>query len=174
MLIAPSETGTNTMTDGPTADAAVAALGRVPSGLFVITARHGEQETGMLASWVQQCSFDPPRVSAAFAKDRWVLDWLTTGAALTVNVLAEGQKQLVAHFGKGFGPGEAAFEGVDVIREQDTAPVLKDAHAYLACRVEHKFDGGDHVLVVATVTAGAVLTQDARPATHVRRSGKHY
>ena len=60
----------------------MAALGRVPSGLFILTARVGDRETGMLASWVQQCSFDPPQVSAAFARDRWVLDWLTDGAAL--------------------------------------------------------------------------------------------
>src|SRR5215212_332671 len=88
-----------------------AALGRVPSGLFILTVRHGEDETGMLASWVQQCGFDPPQVVAAFAKDRWVLKWLKPHAAFAVNVLAEGQKQLMAHFGKGFGPGEEAFTG---------------------------------------------------------------
>ena len=90
-------------TDGGKQPGWAAALGRVPSGLFVLTVRHDGQETGMLASWVQQCSFDPPRVSAAFAKGRWVLDWLTTGTAFAVNVLAEGQKPLLAHFGKGFG-----------------------------------------------------------------------
>lgn len=162
------------MTDGPIADDALAALGRVPSGLFILTARHGKQETGMLASWVQQCSFDPPQVSAAFAKDRWVLDWLTPGAAFAVNVLAEGQKQLLAHFGKGFAPGEPAFEGLEVVRDGGAAPVLNDAHAYLACRVAHRVDVGDHVLVIGKVVGGEVQTHDARPATHVRRSGKHY
>src|SRR5262249_14596361 len=33
-----------------------AALGRVPSGLAILTIRNGDQETGMLVSWVQQCS----------------------------------------------------------------------------------------------------------------------
>ena len=47
-----------------------AALGRIPSGLFVLTARNGERETGMLASWVQQCSFTPPCVSVALRKGR--------------------------------------------------------------------------------------------------------
>src|SRR5438874_8727460 len=74
--------------------ARAAALGRVPSGLFVLTARHGTRETGMLASWVQQCSFDPPQVSMAVRKGRDVLDWLADGAAFVLNVLAEGQKQL--------------------------------------------------------------------------------
>ena len=47
-----------------------AALGRVPSGLFVLTIRRGSAETGMLVSWVQQCSFDPPLVSLAVQRGR--------------------------------------------------------------------------------------------------------
>ena len=31
-----------------------AALGRIPSGLFVVTACRGDDATGMLASWVQR------------------------------------------------------------------------------------------------------------------------
>jgi flavin reductase (DIM6/NTAB) family NADH-FMN oxidoreductase RutF len=161
------------MSGGSAHDDAFAALGRVPSGLFIVTARHGRQETGMLASWVQQCSFDPPRISAAFARDRWVLEWLTPDAAFTVNVLGEGQKPLLAHFGKGFEPGEAAFEGLDVKRDARAAPMLLAAHAYLDCRVAQRCDLGDHVLVIGTVLGGAVL-HEAKPATHVRRSGKHY
>jgi len=154
-------------------DATMAALGRVPSGLFVLTVSAGGAETGMLASWVQQCSFEPPRVSVAVAKERWVLPELTTGTAFAVNVLAEGEKKLVAHFGKGFARDAAAFTGLDVTRTADGAPVLTAAHAHLACRVAARFDAGDHVLVIGDVVAGAVH-HDARPATHVRRTGAHY
>jgi len=153
--------------------ARAAALGRVPSGLFVLTARHGTRETGMLASWVQQCSFDPPQVSMAVRKGRDVLDWLADGAAFVLNVLAEGQKQLVSHFGKGFEAGEPAFDGLEVRRSADTGPVLLASHAYLDCRVAARFDAGDHVLVIGRVVRGEVL-HDARPATHVRKSGLHY
>jgi flavin reductase (DIM6/NTAB) family NADH-FMN oxidoreductase RutF len=145
----------------------------VPSGLFVLTARHGKQETGMLASWVQQCSFDPPLVSAAVGKGRPVLDWLTDGAAFGVNVVPEGEKKLVAHFGKGFAPGEPAFTGLDVERDGDAAPALTVAHAFLDCRVVAQYDAGDHVLVIGRVVGGRLLSHE-RPATHVRRSGAHY
>ncbi|HEX4606934.1 MAG TPA: flavin reductase family protein [Urbifossiella sp.] len=156
------------MTDG-----AMAALGRVPSGLFVLTVSAGGRETGMLASWVQQCSFDPPRVSAAVAKERWVLSALADGAAFTVNVLGEGEKKLVAHFGKGFGPDEPAFTGLEITRSDTGAPILTAAHAHLECRVAGRYDAGDHVLIIGTVAAGAVH-HEARPVTHVRRTGKHY
>ena len=156
------------MTDG-----LMAAMGRIPSGLFVLTLTAGGRDTGMLASWVQQCSFAPPRVSAAVAKGRWVLPELTDGVAFVVNVLAEGEKKLVAHFGKGFGPDEPAFTGLDAARTADGAPILTAAHAHLECRVSGRYDAGDHVLIVGEVVGGAVH-HDARPATHVRRTGTHY
>jgi len=51
--------------------------------------------------------------------------------------------------------------------------MLLAAHAFLDCRVDKCVPAGDHVLVVGTVLAGAVL-HEAKPATHVRRTGKNY
>lgn len=151
-----------------------AALGRVPSGLFVLTARNGPQETGMLASWVQQCSFEPPQVSVAIRKGRPVLPWLTEdNVPLVVNVLPEGAKRYVAHFGKGVESGEPAFDGLPVDRTHASAPVLTEALAYLECRVAGWADATDHVLFILEVVGGAVL-HEGRPATHVRRNGTHY
>jgi flavin reductase (DIM6/NTAB) family NADH-FMN oxidoreductase RutF len=150
-----------------------AALGRIPSGLFVLTLRHGENETGMLASWVQQCSFDPPQVTVAVNKQRDVLEWLTDGAPFVLNVLPEGGKALVAHFGKGFEAGQPAFQDLEVSRERETPPVLLASHAYLVCRVVNRVDAGDHVIVIARVTAGAVL-HDGKPTVHVRKNGLRY
>jgi flavin reductase (DIM6/NTAB) family NADH-FMN oxidoreductase RutF len=151
-----------------------AALGRVPSGLFVLTARHADgRETGMLASWVQQCSFDPPQVSFAVRKGRELAAWLIEGAAVVVNVVPEGGKALVAHFGKGFEPGEPAFDGLAVDRKAASAPVLTAALAYLDCDVTGWADAADHVLFLARVIGGAVL-HDGRPTVHLRKSGMHY
>lgn len=160
----------------PTADPSesrAAALGRIPSGLFVLTARHGDRETGMLASWVQQCSFDPPQVTVALNNAREVTAWLGVGAVFVLNVIPEGGKALVAHFGKGFEPGEPAFEGLEVSRAGETPPVLSASHAYLVCRVAQRVAVGDHTLVVGQVTAGAVL-HDAKPTVHTRKNGLRY
>ena len=150
-----------------------AALGRVPSGLFVVTVRKGDSETGMLASWVQQCSFSPPQITVAVNKERDVLGWLTDGAAFVVNVIPEGGKALVGHFGKGFDPGAPAFDGLEVRREAGLPPVLLSAHAYLVCKVTGRADAGDHALVIGRVTAGAVL-HDGKPTVHVRKNGLKY
>jgi len=151
----------------------LAALGRIPSGLFILTFRHGKHETAMLASWVQQCSFEPPQIVIAMNAKRYVLDWLERGSAIAVSILGEGQKELLSHFGKGFEPGQPAFEGIEVERSDGNAPSLPQAHAVLHCRMSGKHVAGDHVLIIAEVVAGK-LQHDGRPGMHVRRSGAHY
>jgi flavin reductase (DIM6/NTAB) family NADH-FMN oxidoreductase RutF len=151
-----------------------AALGKIPSGLFILTARDGAAETGMLASWVQQCSFDPPQVTVAVKRGRGVLDWLLRdGAAFTLNVLDDTQTDMIAHFGKGFDLGEPAFTGLEVERPEGGAPVLTDALAYLECRVAGRLEAGDHAVLLARVVGGRVLA-DGQPMVHVRKSGFHY
>lgn len=150
------------------------ALGRVPSGLFVLTAAEGQQETGMLASWVQQCSFDPPGVSVAVKPDRFINAWLRDGAAFTLNLIPDGDRRLMAHFGRGFGAGEPAFTGLNVERPAGEAPVLADALGHLLCRVVARCKAGDHDLIVGTVTGGRLHRPDGKPAIHVRKSGLRY
>jgi flavin reductase (DIM6/NTAB) family NADH-FMN oxidoreductase RutF len=150
-----------------------AALGRIPSGLFVLTFRSGKQETAMLGSWVQQCSFEPPQVVIALNQSRWMLDWLKVDTPVTVNILGEGQKDLMSHFAKGFDEGDEAFKGIAVGRTAEGAPAITAAHAFLDCRVTARHRAGDHLLIVARVVGGRVL-HEGRPGVHIRRSGAHY
>ena len=153
--------------------ALAAALGRVPSGLFILTVGHDGRETGMLASWVQQCSFDPPQISLAVKAGRYAADLLTDKATFVVNIVAAGQNELLKHFGKGFGPGEPAFTGLDVYCTAEGVPVLRAALAHLDCRVAGRFGAGDHDLVIGQVVGGR-LHGEGQPAVHVRKSGAHY
>jgi flavin reductase (DIM6/NTAB) family NADH-FMN oxidoreductase RutF len=151
-----------------------AALGRIPSGLFVVTARRGEAETGMLASWVQQCAFEPPLLTMCLRRGRDMNAWLDVGSPFTVNILEDdGSTDLIVHFGRGFSLGEPAFEGLEVYRPDGGAPVLREALAYLECRVEARHPAGDHELFVGRVVAGATHGE-GKPMVHVRKSGMHY
>jgi flavin reductase (DIM6/NTAB) family NADH-FMN oxidoreductase RutF len=151
----------------------IAALGRIPSGLFVLTIRHGEAETGMLASWVQQCSFEPPQLSIALKRDRDVWSWLTDGAAFTLNILDDSQTDMIGHFGRGFALTDPAFTDLEVVRPNGAAPVLSEALAYLECRVAGRLSAGDHDLLVGRVVGGLMLS-DGQPMIHVRKNGSHY
>ena len=150
-----------------------AALGRVPSGLFVVTLKRAEIETGMLASWVQQCSFAPPQISLAVQRERPIAALLMAGSAFTLNILDESQTDMIVHFGRGFELNEAAFAGLEVLRGESNGPILNEALAYLTCEVAGRCAAGDHDLVIAKVTAGRVLGE-GHPMIHIRKSGMHY
>jgi flavin reductase (DIM6/NTAB) family NADH-FMN oxidoreductase RutF len=150
------------------------ALGRLPSGLFILTAAHQDRETGMLVSWVQQCAFHPPLITAALKRGRDVLAWLEPGAAFTLNLIGEGQTNFLSHFGKGFALDQHAFHGLKVERHPGEAPILSDAAGYLLCRVQARHAAGDHELFVASVEGGRMLQADAQPMVHVRKSGLRY
>jgi flavin reductase (DIM6/NTAB) family NADH-FMN oxidoreductase RutF len=150
-----------------------AALGRIPSGLFILTARRGEAETGVLTSWVQQCAFDPPHISLVLQRGRPVLAWLTEGSLFTLNILDDTQTDMVAHFGRGFALDEPAFNDLEVERPLGGTPVLTEALAYLQCQVVARYPVGEHELFVAQVIGGKMLN-DGQPMVHIRKSGFHY
>ncbi len=148
-------------------------LGRIPSGIYVLTARSGEQETGMLASWVMQAGFEPPMVSVAVRKERYVADWLRAGLPFVLNVVPEGQRKTLRHFSRGFAPGEPAFEGIDVARTPQGLVVLGGAVGHLECEPAGCIDSADHHVFLARVTGGRLASED-RPMVHVRKNGLRY
>ena len=150
------------------------ALGKVPSGLYILTVRHGERATGMLASWVQQAGFEPPSVTAGVRSDRFLVDWIEASGRFTLNQLAVGSKSLIRHFGRGFAEDAPAFEGLELRNDARGGPVLSAAMAYLDVEVAGQIASGDHRIFLARVIAGGILHPDAEPLLHVRANGFHY
>ena len=149
-----------------------AALGRVPSGIFILTLGRAGIETGMLASWVQQCSFAPPLVSLAVQRGRPIGALLPKDANFTLNILEAAQTDMIAHFGKGFALTDDAFNGLE-ITPSPHGPILQEALGYLHARVVERVAAGDHELFIAEVIAGALL-DDGQPMVHIRKNGLHY
>lgn len=148
-------------------------LGRVTSGIYILTSGTGERATGMLASWVMQAGFEPPMVSVAVKSGRYVGDWLTQGEPFVLNVVAEKQGNLLKHFGKGFEPNEPAFEGLSIRHCPRGVPVLEDCLGHLECEPVSHVDSGDHRIFLARVVRGA-QQNDAAPMVHIRKSGSNY
>jgi flavorubredoxin/flavin reductase (DIM6/NTAB) family NADH-FMN oxidoreductase RutF len=149
------------------------AVGRIVGSLCVVTAKHGEVSSGMLASWVTQASFSPPGLTIAVAKDRAMEPLTHTGNQFVLNILAEG-KELRKHFMKSFAPGQDRFAGIETQEAQNGSLILTGALSYLECTVQTRMEAGDHWLVYATVEDGKVLNQDDVTAVHHRKSGNYY
>ena len=151
-------------------EALFAALGRVASGLYVLTVGAGDTAGAMLASWVQQAGFDPPMLSVALGADRPFAQRLAAGEPFAVNVIGEGDKALVSRFGRG-DTGQPPLEGIALL--DGSPPALADTVAVMRCSVVDSVRAGDHRVFVAQIESGRLLA-DRPPKTHVRRRGDHY
>jgi flavorubredoxin/flavin reductase (DIM6/NTAB) family NADH-FMN oxidoreductase RutF len=151
------------------------AMGRLSGGLYIITAQKGELKSAMLASWVNQASFEPLGITIAVAKDRAIESLMQVGDTFVLNVLEEGNYQhLMKHFLKRFKPGADRFAGVNTQTASNGSPLLTDALAYLECKVISRMDCPDHWLVYSQVDGGRVSQPDALTAVHHRKVGNHY
>jgi flavin reductase (DIM6/NTAB) family NADH-FMN oxidoreductase RutF len=151
-----------------------AGLGRIPSGLFVITWRSEAADRGMLASWVMQAAFDPPSISIAVENTRDLLPHLQEGGSCVVHVLAAADRGLLGRFAKTSSNGQDPFEGLSVARGDSGALVLQDAAVALECRATASCVAGDHTIVTVAVTAAPVVKAAADPAVHLRKNGLRY
>ena len=151
------------------------ALGRISSGLYILTAQKGDLNGAMLASWVSQASFEPLGFTVAVAKDRAIESLMQVGDRFVLNILEEGNYQaLMKHFLKRFPPGGDRFAGVKTRQAENGSPVLSDALAYLECEVSSRMECSDHWIVYSTVQTGKVSKPDAMTAVHHRKVGNSY
>src|SRR5579885_3318409 len=88
------------------------AIGRIASGVFVVTTERDGNRDGLLASWINQAAFEPPMVSVAVQKSRHLLELLGVGQRFTVNILSKDNTNLFKNFAKPFQPGLDRFEGL--------------------------------------------------------------
>ncbi len=148
------------------------ALGKVPSGLFVASCVLGTSSVPFLASWVQQCDLEEPLVMMSVQKGREAMAALDgQKGAFTISVLPEGRHDLMKPFFQT--KPEAPFGDLKTCRAPNGGVYLDEALSWLECSEIERAEAGDHVVIIARVLAGGLLSE-AKPAVHIRKSGFNY
>ncbi len=149
------------------------ALGRLPSGVYVVTARRGDQPVGFLGSFVQQVAFDPPTVILSVGNEREQLPDLRSCGRFALSVVAAASPGLMGPFLRRLPEGKSPFDGLEVLRTAAGMPVLAGALAWLDCRITAEQPAGDHVTLFGVVEEARMLAE-GEPRVHLRRNGLNY
>jgi flavin reductase (DIM6/NTAB) family NADH-FMN oxidoreductase RutF len=151
------------------------ALGRIASGVFVITTQAGGQRHGLLATWIGQASFQPPLLTVAFNKERGILKTIKEGSAITINVLSKQNTDLFKAFVRPAKEGDDdRFAGLELRENAAFGPIFEKAVSYLNCRIMKFVDAGDHQVVIVEVLNGGMLDAGSEPMVHLRNNGFQY
>jgi flavorubredoxin/flavin reductase (DIM6/NTAB) family NADH-FMN oxidoreductase RutF len=151
------------------------ALGRISSGLYIITSQKNGAKSAMLASWVAQASLQPLGFTVAVAKDRAIESFMQVGDKIVLNVLEEGNyKELKRHFLKRLHPGADRFADIKTQTAKNGCPILTDALAYIECEIADSMECTDHWIMYCTVKEGRVAKQEGVTAVRHRKVGNYY
>jgi flavin reductase (DIM6/NTAB) family NADH-FMN oxidoreductase RutF len=142
-------------------------------GVYALTARHGDETSGMTATWLSQVSFEPPLVAVAVEADSHTRQVLEGSGAFAVNVLNSAQKDLAGQLGRSTARepdklGKLAWHPGPATG----SPILEAALAWVECRLRGQMEAGDHVIYVAEVVEAGVKSEGV-PLT-LRDTGFRY
>jgi len=149
------------------------ALGRVPTGLYVVTSEAAGKPLGFVGSFLMQVGFRPPTLSVAVAQGREHLGAMRAHGRFAVSVLDGSCARRMGAFFKKYPPGETAFDHVTCAATPGGLAVLSEALAWFECRVSGEHATGDHVVLFGVVEHAALL-REGEPSVHLRRDGLGY
>ena len=132
------------------------SLRMIPYGLFILTAKNGDDVAAATVNWVTQASFAPPLVVVGVKTDSGAHAMIKESKAFALNVLGKGQTAMAFTFFK-----PAAREGQSISGEPfrsgtTGAPILERTPAFVECRLVDTVERGDHSVFVGEVVEAGV------------------
>ncbi len=132
-------------------------------GLYILTAKDGEDYAAGTVNWVTQASFTPPLIALGVKRDSRLHELIARKGKLALMTLAHHQKGIAQDFFKptvreGNSLNGHPFEPSPTFG----LPLLTELPYWLEAEVRHLLEGGDHSLVVAEVVEAGVR-EEAKP-----------
>jgi len=148
------------------------ALGRLASGVYIVTVGADDKKDGMMASWISQAGFEPPSLVVAVNKERPLMQSMQVGHTFVVNVISKRNMDIFKAFAKPH--NEIKFDGIELLDQVTSGPAFKEAVSYMVAKVKSITDASDHVIVLGEIIDGELLHADDEPMVHLRKDGFRY
>lgn len=144
-----------------------AIMNKLSYGLYVLTAKIGSKRNGCIINTAVQVTSSPNRISIAVNKQNYTCEMIQTGGIFNLNILSEKAPfSLFKHFGFASGRDTDKFADFAYENADNTLPYITEySCGYISAVVEQEIDLGSHMLFIASVTDGKVLSKDA-PITY--------
>jgi flavin reductase (DIM6/NTAB) family NADH-FMN oxidoreductase RutF len=135
-------------------------LWALPTGLYLVGSRAGDEVNLMTANLVVQVCIDPKLVGVSIERDSTTARLVAAGGSFSLSLLQRADRDVVRRFVKPVREVDRAPDGAILalaghpVTEvgPDRLPVLAAAAGYLACTVTRAEALGSHTLYIGEVT----------------------
>ena len=130
--------------------------------LWVVTARSGDEQSGLIATFVNKASIVPdmPRMMVAIARHHYTWSLIERSQSFAIHVVGESRLEWVSRFGLHSGKNVHKFTGLNTKTGVMGSPLLEEAILWMECRVEASLDTGDRTVYVADIVSAGKGTDD--------------
>lgn len=143
------------------------ALFKLTYGLYVVSAKNGDEQSGCVVNTLVQVTAIPARLSVAVSKDNFTAELIQASGRFTAAALDQrADFPYIGRFGFRTGREFAKFEGIACGEDQAGVPYPKDAVcARFSVKVEQTVDLGTHLMFIGAVEEAETLS-DETPLTY--------
>ena len=134
--------------DGASAGAFRQAMGKLVSGVSVVTAIAGDRPHGMTVNSLISVSLEPPLLLVSLAASSRTTEAVCASGRFGVSILSAAQEMIARRFAS---PGTDHFAGLPVAYGDHEVPIVPNALVHLECAVDQTVTVSDHLLVVGKV-----------------------
>ena len=152
------------------------ALWTMPSGLYLVGSRAGEQRNLMTLNWATQVCFEPKLLGIGVEKPALTHQLIATGGSFTLCTIARDDRAIVRKFTKPVEVDIAAHtaNGFAFHDAPSGAPVLDQAVAWFDCRVRQAIDLGEHTFFVGEIEACGFQQPEDTPVLRMEDTRMNY
>ena len=136
------------------------ALFHIGYGLYVVTARDGQKDNGLIVNTVSQVTNTPNRVAVTINKQNYTHHMIRQTGVMNVNCLdTSAPFSVFQQFGFQSGRTVDKFQGVDVLRSDNGLRFLpRYINAFMSLKVESYVDLDTHGMFICSVTEARVIS----------------
>ena len=125
------------------------ALGHFPTGVTIVTAGDANGDpVGITANSFSSLSLEPPLILWSIARSSSRFEVFSKAAQFAVHILHTGQQALADKF---CSQSTRQFDALSYETGSGNTPLLSDYLARFECDTTHRYEGGDHLILVGRV-----------------------
>lgn len=130
-------------------------MGLFATGVTVMTARLNDERQAMTANSFTSVSLHPPLILICVDRSASMHSIIEAADAFAVNILAADQRAASDAFARR-GHNDEVMNGVPFHDGPLGSPILKGVLGWVECRIEERYAGGDHTILVGRAESIAI------------------
>lgn len=137
---------------------------RTAGGVWVVTAAHGGQRSGLTATSVVSLSADPAELMVSVNTDASSLPLISQARQFGVNLLGADQRAIADRFaGRGGCKGDDRYQEAPWVCTPEGVWLLASAPVTMACDVVEQLWRRTHVILIGRISAMRVAPATTQP-----------